>query len=72
MSEEKDIRNDPIFREVVIHLNRMILLVELRLKQIERNLNISSANELEFIASELITIDIARDEKKELGENNQN
>lgn len=72
MSEEKDIRNDPIFREVVIHLNRMILLVELRLKQIERNLNISSANELEFIASELITIDIATDEKKELGENNQN
>lgn len=72
MSEEKDIRNDPIFREVAIHLNRMILLVELRLEQIGRNLNISSANELEFIASELITIDIATDEKKELGENNQN
>ena len=35
MSEEKDIRSDPIFREVAIHLNRMILLVELRLKQIE-------------------------------------
>ena len=56
MSEQKlpDIRNDPIYREVLIHLNRMILQVELRLQQIERTLNITSANELEFIRTDLI------------------
>ena len=69
MSEQKlpDIRNDPIYREVLIHLNRMILQVELRLQQIERTLNITSANELEFIRTDLIehNIDNPSDEQIE-------